>query len=187
MFSLIFDLILFVSLFRSTGKRFDVAYGARGCLASGVCMLLTLWAIIIPVDLLGLNEWLSPFSINHSVNYTILFLLTCLLVLCFGGYHAARLGRTTGWTNSLVVGMFAESFLLARLLDELTKPDLGYAIVASQQMQVMFEKPWGYWGRLPGRLFDQLIEMLQEHPVAYQASQLRESTAEPFRRPWSQT
>ena len=54
MFSLIFDLILFVSLFRSTGKRFDVAYGARGCLVTGLCMIAFMVAILLPAELLGL-------------------------------------------------------------------------------------------------------------------------------------
>ena len=40
MFISIFSLVLFISFFfRSTGKRFDVANGAIGCLVTGLCMM----------------------------------------------------------------------------------------------------------------------------------------------------
>lgn len=127
MFSSIFNLILFVSLFRSTGKRFDVAYGARGCLVTAVFMIvfgLASFAILLPAQLLGRTKWLELIPVNAQQG---LVPLMWFLALFFGGYHAARLGRTTGWSNSLIVGIFAESFLFASLLDNLIKPDFGPA------------------------------------------------------------
>src|ERR1017187_5670808 len=38
--------------------------------------------------------------------------------VCFGGYVAARIGKTTGWTNSLVVGLIAEFILYSQLPKE---------------------------------------------------------------------
>ena len=154
MFTFIFQLILFVSLFRSTGKRFDVAYGARGCLVTWLCMIAFGVAILLPAELLGLLE-LIPVSAQQR-----LVPLMWFPALCFGGYYAAQLGRTTGWTNSLIVGMFAESFLLANLLDKLIKPD--WPEFTPSPLLAIFEKPLAYWGRLPGRLSDELIEMLKE-------------------------
>ena len=151
MFNSIFSLVLFISLFRSTGKRFDVAYGARGCLVTGLCIIALGVAILLPAELLGLLE-LIP------VSSQLLGQLMWFAALCFGGYYAAQLGRTTGWTNSLIVGMFAESFLLANLLDKLIKPDWP----EFTPFLAIFEKPLAYWGRLPGRLSDELIEMLKE-------------------------
>ena len=152
MFLFIFQLILFVSLFRSTGKRFDVAYGAGGCLASGVCILL---GTAVLMSLFGLD--LIPVKAQNGLG-----LLMGFLCLSLGGYIAARLGRTTGWTNSLIVGIFFVIFLLAMLLDKIIEPDFGLTYIFSEKLIAIYEKPWAYWGRLPGRLFDQLIEMLQE-------------------------
>ena len=163
MFISIFSLVLFISLFRSTGKRFDVAYGARGCLVTGLCIIAFVVAILL-AELLGLSKWLGLHLVNSQQR---LVPLMWFPALCFGGYYAAQLGRTTGWTNSLVVGLFAESFLLAGLLDKLIKPDFGNAIGIP-----MFEKPLAYWGRLPGRLFDHLIEMLQEPLVHWELAGL---------------
>jgi hypothetical protein len=156
MFTFIFQLILFVSLFRSTGKRFDVAYGARGCLASGVCILLGV-AVLMASFSLGLTNWLDLIPVKAKNGLGMLMWFLCL---CLGGYVAARLGRTTGWTNSLIVGIFYVIFLLTMLLDNLIKPD--WPEFTPNPLLPIFEKPLAYWGRLPVRLFDHLIEMLQE-------------------------
>ena len=59
-----------------------------------------------------LNNWLGLIS-NETTGVLTLFLW--LFAICFGGYVAARLGKTTGWTNSLVVGVLAEFFVFSRL------------------------------------------------------------------------
>jgi hypothetical protein len=144
MFTFITGLIIFVSgCRRSTGKRFDVADGGRGCLVTHAFGFFGI-AILLSAELLGLLK-LTQVIVQERLGPVM-----WSAALCFGGYVAARLGRTTGWTNSLVVGLFAVIFLLARLLDQLIEPDWP------------LEKPLAYWGRLPGRLFDHLIEMLQE-------------------------
>ena len=43
-----------------------------------------------------------------------------------------------------------------------TISEFGLTITTSEKLIAIYEKPFSYWGRLPGRLFDQLIEMLQE-------------------------
>ena len=53
---------------------------------------------------LVLNSWLGLISVDTE---RVLILFVWLIAVCLGGYVAARLGRTTGWTNSLVVGVIA--------------------------------------------------------------------------------
>jgi hypothetical protein len=58
------------------------------------------------------TRWLGLISIETE---RVLILLVWLFAICLGGYVAARLGKTTGWTNSLVVGVLAVFFVVARL------------------------------------------------------------------------
>ena len=58
------------------------------------------------------TTWLGLISIETE---RVLILLVWLFAICLGGYVAARLGKTTGWTNSLVVGLLAELFVVSRL------------------------------------------------------------------------
>jgi hypothetical protein len=85
-----------------SGKR-----GLQGCLVAWVCMLV-FSLLILP----ALNDGLRLIS-NETER--VLILIIWLFALCLGGYVAARLGKTTGWTNSLVVGLVAEFFVIARL------------------------------------------------------------------------
>ena len=56
------------------------------------------------------------------------------------GYVAARRGRTTGWTNSLVVGVFAEIFVagelnhdeISQMLAEITKDPAAHWVALVQ-------------------------------------------------------
>jgi len=49
-------------------------------------------------------------------NPLVFWLFIWLFVICLGGYVAARRGKTTGWTNSLVVGLLAELYVASQLL-----------------------------------------------------------------------
>ena len=91
----------------SEEKRFDVKRGFQGCLVTFACMF------VLPLSIsLVLNNWLGLIS---SETERVLILLVWLFAICLGGYVAARLGKTTGWTNSLVVGLLAEIFVAGRL------------------------------------------------------------------------
>jgi hypothetical protein len=79
-----------------SGKR-----GLQGCLATCVCMAV--FPLLISAVL---TSWLGLISIETE---RVLILLIWLLALCLGGYVAARMGKTTGWTNSLVVGLSPSS------------------------------------------------------------------------------
>jgi hypothetical protein len=97
---------------RYSGKR-----GLQGCLVGWVIMA------VVPLGLsLVFNEWLGLMS-NEVERIIIVFIW--FLAVSLGGYVAARLGRTTGWTNALIVGLLAEFFLFAQIrkaarLDEAT-------------------------------------------------------------------
>jgi hypothetical protein len=41
-----------------------------------------------------------------------------LIGIAVGGYVAARRGKTTGWSNSLLVGVFAQLVIVAQVIDE---------------------------------------------------------------------
>ncbi len=88
-------------------ERFSGKRGLQGCLVTWVCM------VVFPLLISGvLTNWLGLISIQTE---RVLILLIWLLAICLGGYVAARLGKTTGWTNALVVGLLAELFVIARL------------------------------------------------------------------------
>ena len=94
----------------NTEKRFSVGHGLAGCLVSWLCM-----AVLILLISLVLFEWLELISYKTE---RISGVFIWLFAICLGGYFAARLGKTTGWTNSLVVGVFAELFVVAVALGE---------------------------------------------------------------------
>lgn len=85
-------------------KHFSAKRGIQGCSVTLACMvvfsLLTSGVLI---------KWLGVISIETE---RVLILLIWLLAICLGGYVSARLGKTTGWTNSLVVGLLAEFFMI---------------------------------------------------------------------------
>ena len=92
----------------SKEKRFSVNRGIQGCLVSLLCMF-----VLMPFIALVLNEWLELIS-NETAG--IIKLLAWFVAISIGGYCAARQGKTTGWTNALVVGLLAEWYMAARLL-----------------------------------------------------------------------
>ena len=91
----------------SQEEQFSVKRGLQGCLVTWAFMAV----FAIGISLL-LNSWLGLISIETE---RVLILIIWLFAVCLGGYAAARLGRVTGWTNSLVVGVLAEFFVIARL------------------------------------------------------------------------
>ena len=78
-------------------------------MASLICMMVLMLSIS-----LVFNEWLKLISNDTE---RIIGLFVWLFAICVGGYFAARQGRTTGWSNSLAVGVLAELFVAARLSD----------------------------------------------------------------------
>ena len=89
-------------------KSFSVNRGCEGCLVSVICLMLFVPCIF------AFTEWLKLLPRNVE---EIIFACMWLFALGLGGYWAARRGRTTGWTNSLVVGIFAQLFVVGQLTD----------------------------------------------------------------------
>ena len=88
-------------------ERFSGKRGLQGCLVTLACMI-TVPLLISAI----LTSWLGLISVETE---RVLILVVWLVAVCLGGYVAARLGKTTGWTNSLVVGLLAAFFVVARL------------------------------------------------------------------------
>ena len=119
----------------SEEKRFDVKRGFQGCLVTWACMF------VLPLSIsLVLNNWLGLISQETE---RVLILLVWLFAISLGGYVAARLGKTTAWTNSLVVGLLAEIFLVARLPTG-TRPDRTFL----EPLLELLENPGAHWPRL---------------------------------------
>ena len=120
-------------------KRFDVGHGCVGCLVASVCIFLFPFALMaIPA------KWHDFLSVD--VRRGVLVLMWFFAV-CLGGHVAARRGRTTGWTNSLVVGVFAEILIAARLLSRFDDQFFSDAFVK------IINDPEAYWVPLVGLVF----------------------------------
>jgi hypothetical protein len=92
----------------SQEERFSGKRGLQGCLVGGV------FIVVVPLSIsLVLNRWLSLLA--HETEPGV-FLVSWLVAVCLGGYVAARLGKNTGWTNSLMVGLIAELVVFSRVL-----------------------------------------------------------------------
>jgi hypothetical protein len=92
----------------SQEERFSGNRGLQGCLVGLVFM------VVVPLSIsLVLNRWLGLISPETE---PVVFLVSLLVAVCLGGYVAARLGKNTGWTNSLMVGLIAELVLFSRVL-----------------------------------------------------------------------
>src|SRR6185295_15598167 len=88
-------------------ERFSGKRGLQGCLVTWACM------VVFPLLISAVfTSWLGLISIETE---RVIIGVMWLLAVGLGGYAAARLGKTTGWNNSLVVGLLAEFFLAARL------------------------------------------------------------------------
>ena len=90
----------------SEEKRYSVNHAANGCLASFV---FSLAASLILLGAIFIWPQLDSSELGRTMQLVI-----WLASLVFGGYVAARKGKTTGWTNALVVGCFALLYLLFR-------------------------------------------------------------------------
>ena len=97
--------------------RFSGNRGLQGCLVAIAFMF-----VFSSLVSLVLNNWLGRIS-NETER--VLIFVVYFLGICVGGYVAAPLGKTTGWTNSLVVGLLAE-ICVAGSLFQRTKPDATY-------------------------------------------------------------
>ena len=92
----------------SQEERFSGKRGLQGCLVGLVFMA------VVPLSIsLVLNRWLGLLS-NEAER--VMTLVVWLFAVGLGGYVAARLGKNTGWTNSLMVGLIAELVLFSRVL-----------------------------------------------------------------------
>lgn len=86
---------------RYSGKR-----AAQGCsLSIAIIVVSTLLLSLV------LNKWLG---LTYSGTQKTIELIVWLLAVLAGGYFAANLGKTVGWSNSLLVGCFAFAFILIR-------------------------------------------------------------------------
>jgi hypothetical protein len=106
----------------SKEKRFDIGRGLQGCLVSGMCWLAMLW--FVACCLLPLLERSELFAEIFNKAAPVLLVVGWLFAICLGGYYAARQGKTTGWTNSLVVGLLAECYLVVPRLVETSFPKM---------------------------------------------------------------
>ena len=92
----------------SKEKRFSIGHGFQGCLVSLLCMVV----LVLSISMV-LYTWLELISLE---TVKIIKLLVWFFAISVGGYYAARRGKTTGWTNSLVVGLLAELYLAENYL-----------------------------------------------------------------------
>ena len=88
--------------------RFSGIRATEGCVLSFAISALGMLAIS-----LVFSEWLGLVSADTE---KIIGLVVWLLAIFAGGYFAARRGRTTGWTNAILVGVFAEICVAAMAL-----------------------------------------------------------------------
>ena len=91
----------------SEEKRFSVERGVQGCLAAAVILVVVNLFIAFVI-----TKWLGLISIETE---RVVLAFVWLFAVSFGGYVAARLGNTTGWTNSLFVGLLAEFVIYSKL------------------------------------------------------------------------
>jgi len=111
-------------------KRFSADRGAEGCLVSLLCMLILMLPLVC-----GL-------TFSNKRGYEIYSLLVWHIAICVGGYFAARRGRTTGWTNSLAVGVLAEVYLAVKLLDI---EEGGLPAELGSTLRRVVDAPSQYW------------------------------------------
>jgi putative membrane protein (TIGR04086 family) len=91
----------------SDEKLYSEKRGLQGCLVGWVIMA------VVPVSIsLVFNRWLGLIS-NETER--VMIVVVWLFAVCLGGYVAARLGKNTGWTNFLMVGLIAELVVFSRV------------------------------------------------------------------------
>ncbi|MCS7468870.1 TIGR04086 family membrane protein [Stieleria sp. ICT_E10.1] len=90
-------------------RPYSLNRGCEGCLAAWVVMFaLMLFVSFILADTFG---WIG------SKGEWRLVYFNWLIGTAVGGYVAARRGKTTGWSNSLLVGIVAQLVIVAQLTD----------------------------------------------------------------------
>ncbi|MFM7115110.1 MAG: hypothetical protein ACKO0N_00600 [Planctomycetota bacterium] len=119
----------------SEEKPFQFNRGFQGCSVA----LLYIVVFKLSISLVCI-DWLGLIS---GETQRVLNLFIYLSAICLGGYVAARLGKTTGWTNSLVVGLLAELFLASRLPNE--GPDELFV-----DLKKVMNDPGAHWRPLVG-------------------------------------
>ncbi len=97
-------------------ERFNGNRGLQGCLVGLLFMVVVHLSI-----LLVFNRWLGLISPEAE---PVVFLVSFLVAVSLSGYVAARLGKNTGWTNSLMVGLIAELVLFSRVVNG--RPGQGF-------------------------------------------------------------
>jgi hypothetical protein len=88
-------------------KRYSTRHGVQGCLVAMMFISLVSFSIS-----LVFTTWLGLMSIQTERRVMV---VVWLLGASLGGYAAARFGKTTGWTNSLIVGLIAEFLIYAQV------------------------------------------------------------------------
>jgi len=119
----------------SPEKHFSGGPVLVGCLLSGACIVV----LMLSISLVFTN-WLA--LISNETEQVVQLFIWCFAV-CLGGYYAARRGKPTGWINSLAVGVLAELYVLAPLLEG--KPGRGG--LAGSLLDIIND-PGAHWRRL---------------------------------------
>ncbi len=90
-------------------RPYSLNRGCEGCLAAWLMLV----AFMVLVSFVHANfGWLDP------EYQSLLFYFEWLLATAVGGYVAARRGKKTGWTNSLLVGIFAQFVIVGQVVDK---------------------------------------------------------------------
>lgn len=118
---------------RVSEKPFSLNRGCEGCLAAWLVMFALM--LVVSFVLARALQWIDP-----AQERTIVY-FNWLIGLVVGGYVAARRGRTTGWSNSLVVGVFAQLVLVGQLTD-------GAGMGEWEKFQDLLDSPKTEWPKL---------------------------------------
>ena len=115
-------------------ERFSGKRGLQGCLVAWGCMIVGSLVILV-------LYWWTGLRMSFETD-RVVFGLLWYLAVGLGGYFAARFGKTTGWTNSLMVGLLADLYLIGKQ----TKSGPGQMLL--EPFLEMIEDPGAHWPRL---------------------------------------
>ncbi|MCM2372326.1 YrzE family protein [Aporhodopirellula aestuarii] len=94
---------------RTEERPYSLNRGCEGCLAAWIVMFaLMMFVAFVLGKMLG---WIDVEG-QQTLGY-----LNWLIGIAVGGYVAGRRGKTTGWSNSLLVGIFAQIMIVAQIID----------------------------------------------------------------------
>ncbi len=120
----------------SEEKRFSVERGVQGCLvAAAILVVVNLFIAFV------ITRWLGLISIETE---RVLLAFVWFFAVSFGGYVAARLGKTTGWTNSAFVGLLAEFVIYSKFAKG------GADLTFWEPVVELIKDPGTHWPRLVG-------------------------------------